>query len=121
MEVQPIDSPVDVTKIMSVLLQQDNKIIASKLLKRLFTIDDDSLRHQAIKLHGYTCFSKMLKLFITEQPQVDGKGNETEEDDIKFIKGILDFLLELPKTTRNGIESSQIDNVVKTLLQSFHF
>ncbi|CAD6635265.1 CCN_G0028110.mRNA.1.CDS.1 [Saccharomyces cerevisiae] len=121
LEVQPIDSPVDVTKIMSVLLQQDNKIIASKLLKRLFTIDDDSLRHQAIKLHGYTCFSKMLKLFITEQPQVDGKGNETEEDDIKFIKGILDFLLELPKTTRNGIESSQIDNVVKTLPAKFPF
>ena len=39
----------------------------------------------------------MLKLFITEQPQVDGKGNETEEDDIKFIKGILDFLLELQR------------------------
>ncbi|EJS43214.1 set2p [Saccharomyces arboricola H-6] len=118
LEIQFIDNPADVTKIMSVLLQQDNKIIASKLLNRLFTIDDNSLRHQAIKLHGYTCFSKMLKLFDPEQPsqQVpEGEIEDGEDDNKLMTKKILDFLLELPKTTKNGIESSGIDDLIKAL------
>lgn len=117
LEIKPIDDPMDVTKIMSVLLQQDNKIIASKLLNRLFTIDDNSLRHQAIKLHGYTCFSKMLKLFDPKQQQMqqeDEIGNE-EDDKRSMIKKILDFLLELPKTTKNGILSSQIGDSITNL------
>ncbi|CAI4043506.1 histone methyltransferase SET2 SKDI_10G0500 [Saccharomyces kudriavzevii IFO 1802] len=116
LEIKSIDNSVDVTKIMSVLLQQDNKIIASKLLNRLFTIDDNSLRHQAIKLHGYTCFSKMLKLFDPEQSRQEEEESDVEEDDKKImIEKILDFLLELPKTTKNGIESSQIDDVIRAL------
>lgn len=82
------------TKVMSVLLQVDDQLIAQKLFNRLYEIQDETLHHQVIKLHGYTCMLKLLKMF---------------EGDLEVEKRIVDFLVALPKTTKNGITSSQID------------
>lgn len=96
------ESPHDVTKVMSVLLQVDDRIIAEKLFNRLCEIEDKALHHQVIKLHGYTCFSKLLQMF---------------EDNLEMEQRILEFLIGLPKTTKNGITSSQIDQAVSQLKQ----
>lgn len=100
--VQPAgcESPHDVTKVMSVLLQVDDQLIAQKLFNRLYEIQDETLHHQVIKLHGYTCMLKLLKMF---------------EGDLEVEKRIVDFLIALPKTTKNGITSSQIDKEILRL------
>lgn len=91
------ESPQDVTKVMSVLLQVDDRLIAQKLFNRLLEIEDESLHHQVIKLHGYTCLQKLMQMF---------------EDDLEMGQKIVGFLLTLPKTTKNGITASQIDQEV---------
>lgn len=93
----PCERPEDVTKVMSVLLQVEDQLLAKKLLQRLFNIEDTSLHHQIIKLHGYTCFVKLLQLF----------GN-----DLEMEAKLVDFLLLLPKTTKNGIITSRIDKEI---------
>ncbi|CCC71956.1 hypothetical protein NCAS_0I02880 [Naumovozyma castellii] len=99
-DIQPCQTPDDVRKVMSVLLQVDNEYIALKLFHRLYSIEDEILLHQVIKLHGYICFAKLLKTFADEI--------NTEEE-------ILELLERLPKTTKNGITSSQIDTQVSEL------
>ncbi|QLL30390.1 hypothetical protein HG536_0A02070 [Torulaspora globosa] len=94
------ENPQDVTKVMSVLLQADDRLIAQKLFNRLYEIEDESLHHQVIKLHGYTCLAKLLQIF---------------EDDLEMGQKIVSFLLKLPKTTKNGITASQIDQQVSYL------
>ena len=109
---EPCDNINDVTKVMSVLLQCKNTLIASMLFKRLwFTYnyededeDDTALKHvllnHVIKLHGYQCFKNMLQLF---------------ENDNNMLPDILEFLYHLPKTTKNGITSSHIDDEVRLI------
>lgn len=91
------ENPQDVTKVMSVLLQVDDQLIAQKLFNRLYEIEEESLHHQVIKLHGYTCLSKLLQMF---------------ENDLEMGRKIISFLLRLPKTTKNGITSSQLDQEI---------
>ncbi|CDH16462.1 probable Histone-lysine N-methyltransferase, H3 lysine-36 specific [Zygosaccharomyces bailii ISA1307] len=99
----PCERPEDVTKVMSVLLQVEDKLLAKKLLQRLFDIEDDtSLHHQIIKLHGYTCFGKLLQIF---------------RDVLEMEAKLIDFLLMLPKTTKNGIITSHIDKEVEQIKQ----
>lgn len=100
----PCGKPEDVIKVMSVLLQVEDALLARKLLQRLFNIEPNSnLHHQILKLHGYTCFVKLLQLFKEDSPM-----------EVK----ILDFILKLPKTTKNGIISSQIDKEVEQIGKS---
>lgn len=94
LDTEPCRRPEDVTKVMSVLLQVEDQLIASKLISRLEGLEDDTLYHHVIKLHGYTCFAKLFKLF---------------ENDLETKDRMLRFLLSLPKTTKNGIVNSQID------------
>lgn len=93
----PCERPEDVTKVMSVLLQVDDQLITMKLFNRLLSIEDETLHHQVIKLHGYTCFVKLLQMF---------------EGDLEVQGQLIQFLLALPKTTKNGITTSQIDKEV---------
>ena len=101
LEILPCSKVDDVTKVMSVLLQIDGSYIGAKLLKRLFLIDDESLLHQVIKFHGYSCFAKLLQFY---------------ENDIGIQMQILEFLSRLPKTTRNGITTALIDMQIKELV-----
>lgn len=113
---EPCDNINDVTKVMSVLLQCKNTLIASMLFKRLwFTYnyededeDDTALKHvllnHVIKLHGYQCFKNMLQLF---------------ENDDNMLQDILEFLYHLPKTTKNGIISSHIDDEVRLIAKQY--
>lgn len=113
---EPCDNINDVTKVMSVLLQCKNTLIASMLFKRLwFTYnyededeDDTALKHvllnHVIKLHGYQCFKNLLQLF---------------ENDNNMLQDILEFLYNLPKTTKNGIISSHIDDEVRLIAKQY--
>ena len=101
LEILPCSKVDDVTKVMSVLLQIDDSYIGATLLKRLFLIDDESLLHQVIKFHGYSCFAKLLQFY---------------ENDIGIQMQILEFLSRLPKTTRNGITTALIDMQIKELV-----
>lgn len=100
LELTPCDSFDDVSKVMSVLLQIDDKLIAEKLLERVLLTEDQNLHYQIIKLHGYRCFTQLLSLF---------------EDNTELQSDLLQYLETLPKTTKNGITSSQIDLKVKEL------
>ncbi|CCE61354.1 hypothetical protein TPHA_0A02720 [Tetrapisispora phaffii CBS 4417] len=93
----------EVAKVMSVLLQIDNEYIGKKLLGRLFDILDETLLTQVIKFHGYSCFAKLLKVYIK---------------DIELVAQILEFLLRLPKSTKNGITSSQIDKEISKIISA---
>ncbi|CCD23060.1 histone methyltransferase SET2 NDAI_0B00260 [Naumovozyma dairenensis CBS 421] len=102
LDILPCETPDDVRKVMSILLQVDSTYMATKLFHRLFNITNENeiLLHQVIKLHGYICFSKLLDLF---------------QDDSNTIEEILEFLMRLPKSTKNGIVSSQIDKKISNL------
>ncbi|CCK69352.1 histone methyltransferase SET2 KNAG_0C02410 [Huiozyma naganishii CBS 8797] len=104
LEITAVEDESDVTKIMSVLLQLDNKLIALKLFQRLFSIESESLLYKVIKLHGYKCFANLLELF-------------GEDEDV--IKDILVFLDKLPKTTKNGVVASHINEKVRAVMELF--
>ncbi|AMD20356.1 HDL388Cp [Eremothecium sinecaudum] len=90
----------DVNKVMSVLLQTDDHFFCSKLLQRILLTTDETMHYQIIKLHGYKCFSKLLTVFDNEEA--------TQYE-------ILTYLLQLPKTTKNGIILSQLDTKIRKL------
>ncbi|KAL3232066.1 Histone-lysine N-methyltransferase, H3 lysine-36 specific [Nakaseomyces bracarensis] len=99
-DIEPCNNESDVRKVISVLLQVENKQLAAKLFDRLYLSTNEDLLHQVLKLHGYTCFAKLLQLFNMEK---------------QMLTKLLEFLLKLPKTTKNGILSSHIDNRVKEI------
>ncbi|AET41402.1 histone methyltransferase SET2 Ecym_8108 [Eremothecium cymbalariae DBVPG len=99
LELEPCIKYSDVNKVMSVLLQIDNEFVCSKLLQRLLLTEDETMCYQIIKLHGYKCFDKLLTMFDDEETQYT----------------ILNYLSKLPRTTKNGIISSQIDKKINSL------
>ncbi|SCU87474.1 LADA_0E04214g1_1 [Lachancea dasiensis] len=100
LNLSPCESFDDVSKVMSVLLQADDILIIRRLMERILLTDDQNLHYQIIKLHGYRCFNKLLTTF---------------ENDTEFQENIIKYLVRLPKTTKNGILSSQIDKKVEEL------
>ena len=112
LEVDACDNIKHVAKVMSVLLQCENVLIASKLFERLWLTyeyedenDDDVelkqvLLQQIIKLHGYQCFKNVLNLFA--------------EDD-ELLQDVIELLYNLPRTTKNVITSSHIDEQVRII------
>ena len=71
----------DITKVRSVLLQIENKMISLKIFQCLFPITKESLLYQVIKFNGYN----LLNLF---------------KDDEIITSDILNFLSKLLKTTK---------------------
>ncbi|CAR23967.1 histone methyltransferase SET2 [Lachancea thermotolerans CBS 6340] len=100
LDLSPCESLDDVSKVMSVLLQADDNLIIRRLMERILLTKDQTMHYQIIKLHGYRCFNKLLGIF---------------EDDSEIQLEILEYLNCLPKTTKNGIISSQIDKKVEEL------
>ncbi|QEU58519.1 Set2 [Kluyveromyces lactis] len=100
LSLEPCTKTEDVNRVMSVLLQIDDAFIAEKLLERITLTEDEAMHYQFIKLHGYLIFSRLIAMF---------------EDKPDVIWQILNFLLVLPKTTKNGIIHSGIDKKVEQL------
>ncbi|KAF2640743.1 hypothetical protein P280DRAFT_326288 [Massarina eburnea CBS 473.64] len=87
-------------KVMAALRQCTEKWIAVKLLSRIQESQDEKVGHQVIRMHGYD----ILRQTIT-----------TWKDDPNIVLQILDILHRLPRITRNKIQDSKIEEVVKNL------
>lgn len=101
--VEACEDNAEIRKVMSALLQTDNALIAEKLLNRIFPCDDENLLYQIVKLHGYSCFGKIIDLF-------------KDKEDI--LHDIIIFLEKLPKTTKNGIETARLDTKIMEIQKS---
>lgn len=104
LEMETCEDQDDIKDVIPVLLQVKSKIVAQKLLERLYPVDKTSLLNLIIKLHGYKCFANLLDLFM---------------DDIVTLADILDFLLTFPKTTKNGIVASKLENKIESIKKKF--
>ena len=90
-----------VTKVMAALRQCTEKWIAVKLLDRIQqSKDDKEVGHRVIRMHGYEILKSTLVAW---------------KDDPNILLQVLDILHGLPRLTRNKIEDSKIEEVVKAL------
>lgn len=94
---------VDVTKAMSALMKAEELCIVEKLIQRVYLTDDPRINSLIVKLHGYKTLSRVLK----EQG--------TNED---LVIKILLILNRWPSMTRNKIELSQIEDVVRNIVDT---
>ncbi|KAK9247150.1 hypothetical protein V1506DRAFT_533077 [Lipomyces tetrasporus] len=92
-------SEASVSKIMSGLLQCKEKWLASKLLKRIHTSDDQGVQRRVMRMHGYQILGSLLREWKAE-------------DDIVIL--VLEILSKWPRMTRNKISSSKIEVTVST-------
>lgn len=98
-EVLPL-TELDVTRAMSALMKVDEPCIVDKLVDRVYLTTDAKIHSLIVKLHGYKTFLRVLKEHGTREPLV-GK--------------ILTVLKRWPSMTRNKIELSQIEDVVRDI------
>lgn len=90
-----------VKKVMAALAQCTEKWIAVKLLDRLQKSRDEDVGQSVIRLHGY----QILRKTIT-----------TWRDDSNVVLQVLEILHILPRITRNKIQDSNIEEVVRKLV-----
>lgn len=93
----------DVSKVMGALMKAPDAFVVQKLVDRIFLTQDPKVSLLIVKFHGYKTLSKVLQQF-------------SEEEDT--VEKILVVLSRWPKLTRNKIESSQIESVVKDIKMS---
>lgn len=91
----------DVRKVMGELYKNQEKWIIVKLLGRIQNCEDDRVRWEVAKFHGYNAFNKLLK---------------NHADDVNILLQVLDILNKIPRLTRNKIVDSKIDVTVGGLL-----
>ena len=89
-----------VTKVMATLLQCKEKWIAVKLLGRIQSCQDESVRNRVVKMHGYQILRTTLVMW---------------KEDVNVVLQILDILEKLPRLTRNKISDSNIEATVEDL------
>lgn len=109
--VQPIQT-TDVSKIMGALMKAQDLYIIKKLIERINLTNDSIINSIIVKFHGYKTLSKILKDFKDFHSNEDEELNEIKDE---LIETILNILTKWPKVTRNKIESSQIEDVVKDI------
>lgn len=102
-DIQPILAEIDVSKIMGALMKVEDINILSKLIERINLTNDSKINSIIVKFHGYKTLSKIMKDL------------KDVEDNDGIIEMILEILNRWPKVTRNKIESSQIEDVVKEI------
>lgn len=95
----------DVSKLMGALLKAQDINIIMKLIDRIYLTNDSKINSIIVRFHGYKTLSKLLSTFKDKDDQL--------KDDL--IERILQVLTKWPKVTRNKIESSQIEDVVKSI------
>lgn len=101
LEVEPLGE-ADVTKAMSALMKVEDSAIVAKLVERMFLTDEPKTNSLIVRLHGYKTLSLVLR--------------EHGENDADLTFKILLVLKRWPSVTRNKIELSQIEDVVKGIL-----
>ncbi|KAJ5888938.1 hypothetical protein N7495_008979 [Penicillium taxi] len=89
-----------VTKVMTTLMQCQEKWIAVKLLGRVQRCETEKVSNRVIKMHGYQILKSQLTMWA---------------DDTNVVLQILDILERLPCLTRNKIIDSKIETAVKPL------
>jgi histone-lysine N-methyltransferase SETD2 len=94
-----------VTKVMAALMQCKEKWIAVKLLSRIQQADDDRVRHQVVRMHGYQILKTTLDTFM---------------DDTNVVLQILNILYQLPRLTKNKIIDAKIEGPIERLASSDH-
>lgn len=102
LEVEPVPLS-DVNKVMGALMKVEDDSLVSKLVERLFLTEDAKVNTAIVRFHGYKTLSKILKQYGT--------------DDELSLR-ILLILRRWPTMTRNKIELSQIEDVVKQILST---
>ncbi|KAB5570362.1 hypothetical protein GE09DRAFT_705644 [Coniochaeta sp. 2T2.1] len=104
--IQPVGlDEAGVTKVMAALMQCKEKWIAVKLLSRIQNAEDDRVRHQVVRMHGYQILKTTLDTFI---------------DDTNVVLQILDILYKLPRLTKNKITDAKIEGPIEKLASSEH-
>jgi len=104
--VQPVGlDETGVTKVMAALMQCKEKWIAVKLLSRIQNAEDDRVRHQVVRMHGYQILKTTLDTFM---------------DDTNVVLQILDVLYKLPRLTKNKITDAKIEGPIERLASSEH-
>ncbi|KAG7661661.1 SET2 [[Candida] subhashii] len=102
LELRPLQSEVDVSRVMSALMKSQDLLISKKLIQRLHMTEDPNINLLIIKFHGYKTLSNMLKEY-------------SNKDGDSIVEMILEILSKWPKVTRNKISSSQIEDVIKQI------
>jgi hypothetical protein len=89
-----------VTNLMATLMQCKEKWIAVKLLNRIQRAEDEKVIYRIVRMHGY----RTLKITL----------NEFFEDSNVCLQ-VLEILERFPRLSRNKIENSGIEVVIKKL------
>lgn len=104
--VQPVGlDEAGVTKVMAALMQCKEKWIAVKLLSRIQHAEDERVRHQVVRMHGYQILKTTLDTFM---------------EDTNVVLQILDILYKLPRLTKNKITDAKIEGPIERLTSSDH-
>lgn len=93
----------DVTRAMSALMKSEEPVVVEKLVERVYLTTEALVNSSIVRLHGYKTLSRVLK------------ENNSNED---IVLKILVTLKRWPQVTKNKIESSQIEDIVKDIVQS---
>lgn len=93
----------DVARAMSALMKAEELSIVEKLVERVYLTEDPKINSLIVKFHGYKTLSQILK------------ENGSNED---LVVRILLTLKRWPSMTRNKIELSQIEDIVKEIANS---
>ncbi|ODV63736.1 histone methyltransferase SET2 ASCRUDRAFT_78768 [Ascoidea rubescens DSM 1968] len=99
-EIKPLNNKESVPKIISGLIQSQNEIITLKLLERLYNTEKQEIDYTIIRLHGYKTLGSILK---------------KESDTISEL--ILKIFLKWPRITKNKIVSSNVEEIVKSVIE----
>lgn len=92
----------DVTRAMSALMKSEEPVIVEKLVERLYLTKEPLVNSSVVKLHGYKTLSRVLR-----------ENDKNEE----IVLKVLLVLKRWPSVTKNKIELSQIEDIVKDIVK----
>lgn len=95
----------DVTRAMSALMKSEEPLIVEKLVERLYLTLEPLVNSSVVKLHGYKTLSRVLR-----------ENDSNEELTLK----VLLVLKRWPSVTKNKIELSQIEDIVKDIVKDLN-
>lgn len=95
----------DVTLIMVTLRQSQEPWVISALLSRLQHSHDEKAFNRVAKIHGYQILKSILSAWAQDKD---------------IVMQALDVLSRLPRITRNKIQDSQIEDVVRDIMSRYH-
>ncbi|CCH42475.1 Histone-lysine N-methyltransferase [Wickerhamomyces ciferrii] len=108
---KPIDI-FEVNKVMGVLLQCEEVLIAEKLIERIELSTLNALQYKLSYAHGYTSLGRILKNFYGQD------GNQQFKIDNELVLRILKILSNWPKVSKNYINKVEIIPIVKELISN---